>query len=383
LEERAVSDEKQLPPLTRRQVLAGGVALAGAGVGAAALWPLRHSIRAALLGAPPTPARPTPLPYPTQTPRPPGTTWPWTFAPHNPVLDIDPSSGWELGAVYDPSVVRLDDGSLRMWYSTRGSQPSSIALASDATGTGDHWTRVRVEPVLTPAPPESYPYPSITRPSVVALPGGGWRMWYSTQGSSGAAGTAWIGAATSSDGVTWQKHGSPVLAPRDPWEKQALQCPNVRYDATSGLFQMWYSGGDQYEPDAIGYATSPDGIVWTRSPANPIYTPTAGWEDYKVGSFQVHRVGDWYYAFYNAFQREPFVSRIGMARSRDGVGGWQRHPSNPLISPGPPGSWNARMIYKPTALWNARAGHWDVWFNASMLLNQAERIGHAWSDRVW
>ena len=27
---------------------------------------------------------------------------------------------------------------------------------------------------------------------------------------------------------------------------------------------MWYSGGEQYEPDAIGYATSKDGIDWTK-----------------------------------------------------------------------------------------------------------------------
>ncbi len=366
--------------MSRRQALTGGLALAGAGAFGFLLSPLPHMLRTYLVGTPPGP---TPMPYPTETPRPPGTTWPWSFAPNNPVLDVAPSSGWETAAVYDPSVVRLADGSLRMWYSTRGSRPASIALASDVTGTGDHWTRLRPDPVLTPDPPEVYPYASITRPSVVALPSGGWRMWYSTQGGSGAVGVAWIGTATSPDGIAWQKHGQPVLAARNPWEKQALQCPNVRYDAASGLFQMWYCGGDEYEPDAVGFATSPDGLVWTRSPANPIYGPTSGWEGYKIGSFQVHRVGDWYYAFYNAFQRDPFVSRIGMARSRDGVGGWERHPANPLLSPGPPGSWDARMIYKPTALWNERAGHWDAWFNASMVLNQIERIGHAWSDRVW
>ncbi|HLY64695.1 MAG TPA: hypothetical protein VKU60_04095, partial [Chloroflexota bacterium] len=132
----------------------------------------------------------------------------------------------------------------------------------------------------------------------------------------------------------------------------------------------------------VGYATSPDGIGWARLP-QPIYTPSSGWEDNKIGSFQVHHVEDWYYAFYNAFEGRPFVSRIGMARSRDGVTAWERHPNNPVLSPGPRGSWNAAMVYKPTALWDEQRGRWDVWFNASDTLDGIERIGHAWSEGVW
>ena len=366
---------------TRRELLAGGIVVVGIGaVGAGALWELRDSIQVALHPPPPTP---TPVPYPTQTPRPLAATWPWSFSPRNPVLNIVPSSPWENSAVYDPCVLLMPDGSLWMWYSTRGgTEPSSIGLAIDRTGSGDQFTRAHPDPILTPTPPEQYPYGGITRPAVVAVPGG-WRMWYSTQSKPSPVGTAWIGTATSADGISWRKHGAPVLAPSAPWEGQALQCPNVRFDDATGLFQMWYCGGEQYEPDKVGFATSPDGITWTRSTSNPIYVPSSGWEDYKIGSFQVHRVGDWYYAFYNAFQRDPFVSRVGMARSRDGITAWEHHPANPLLSPGAPGSWDARMVYKPTALWNAQRSRWDVWFNASMILNSAERIGHAWSDRIW
>jgi beta-1,2-mannobiose phosphorylase / 1,2-beta-oligomannan phosphorylase len=202
-------------------------------------------------------------------------------------------------------------------------------------------------------------------------------------GPSSPAGVSWIGTATSPDGVHWRKHGAPVLSPQEPWEKQALQCPNVVFDAASGLFQMWYSGGDQYEPDAVGFATSADGVQWTRHAGNPIFAPSGGWEDDKIGSFQVRRVGGWYYAFYNAFQHAPFVSRIGMARSPDGVTNWERHPANPIISVGQRGSWDAAMVYKPTALWDAQRGRWDVWFNASQRLNHEERIGHAWSEGIW
>ena len=36
---------------------------------------------------------------------------------------------------------------------------------------------------------------------------------------------------------------------------------------------MWYSGGEQNEPNAIGYATSPDGLTWTKHGSNPVFVP--------------------------------------------------------------------------------------------------------------
>ena len=50
-------------------------------------------------------------------------------------------------------------------------------------------------------------------------------------------------------------------------------CPNVIWDESARLFRMWYSGGDQYEPDAIGYAFSTDGLHWTKHPGNPVFQP--------------------------------------------------------------------------------------------------------------
>ncbi|HZU75162.1 MAG TPA: hypothetical protein VFA70_00255, partial [Dehalococcoidia bacterium] len=268
---------------------------------------------------------------------------------------------------------------LRMWYSTRASRrPASIALAVDATGTGDHFVPLPGDPDLQPTPRESLPYDAITRPAVLRA-GDGWRMWYSVVGDN----TAWIGTASSPDGRRWTKHGSPVLRAELPWELEGVCCPNVQYDPASGRYLMWYSAGHIYEPNAVGFATSPDGLTWTRHGGDPIYTATTGWEDGQIGSFQVTRVGDWYYAFYNAFQRQPFISRIGMARSRDGVTGWQRHPDNPILAPGAPGTWDGAMIYKPAALWDATRNRWDVWFNASARLNEHERIGHMWRDGVW
>ena len=45
-------------------------------------------------------------------------------------------------------------------------------------------------------------------------------------------------------------------------------CPHVIWDEEMKLFRMWYSGGEQYEPNAIGYATSPDGLPMRPSLTN-------------------------------------------------------------------------------------------------------------------
>jgi beta-1,2-mannobiose phosphorylase / 1,2-beta-oligomannan phosphorylase len=364
------------PRLSRRQLLlgVGGLALGGAAGG---LGLATTSLGTRVNNRLPCGVRAVEPPELLRRPVAPG----WQVSSHNPVLDVAADPGWERGAVFDPCVVRLDDGSLAMWYSTRGTM-SCIGLAHDPTGSGDVWVRSGPNPVLAPDPPEQPPYAEITRPSVVRTQTG-WRMWYSVSGPDAGSGNAWIGTATSEDGMTWRKHGRPVLTPSEPWEKSAVQCPNVEYDAESGVYHMWYSGGGLYEPDAAGYARSSDGLTWTRHPSNPIYAPSESWENYKIGSFQVRRVGGWYYAFYNAFQREPLISRIGLARSQDGVSNWERHPSNPILTPDNPCMWNAAMVYKPTVLWDQQRQHWDVWFNASMRRDAEERIGHAWSQGLW
>ena len=53
-------------------------------------------------------------------------------------------------------------------------------------------------------------------------------------------------------------------------------------------------------------------------------------------------------------------ARIGLARSRDGRRGWERHPANPIISPGE-GRWDGDAVYKPYAILDG--GRWLLWYN--------------------
>ena len=107
---------------------------------------------------------------------------------------------------------------------------------------------------------------------------------------------------------------------------------------------MWYSAGEQYEPNAIGYATSPDGRHWSKHKGNPIFrpAPNSDWEKDRVTACQVVRQGDWHVLFYIGFADRD-RAQIGLARSKDGITNWERHPANPIIRPGKD-RWDADAV---------------------------------------
>ena len=208
----------------------------------------------------------------------------------------------------------------------------------------------------------------INRPVVVKREDG-YHLFYTGQ----AKGHSAIGYATSPDGIVWKRMSDrPVLSPEKPWEKVAVMCPHVLWDAQNGVFRMWYSGGEQNEPNAIGYATSTNGLHWTKHPANPVFTPdiNLAWEKHKVTACQVERVGDWYVMFYIGFRDEPHA-QIGIARSRDGITNWQRHPANPIIRPGE-NQWDHTPATSPTPSTTGASGCCGITADTA-----------AWSRSVW
>jgi len=282
----------------------------------------------------------------------------WRKYAHNPVL------GGSLGVCFDVSLLN-EDGKYRMWFSWRNKE--SIALAESTDGI--HWGSPAI--VLGPNPTTQWEE-DINRP-VVIRKGNSYFMWYTGQ----AREHSWIGLATSSDGTHWERAASvPVLSPEQPWEKVAVMCPCVVWDETLRSFRMWYSGGEQYEPDAIGYTTSPDGRRWKKLTANPIFMadPEIAWERYKVTGCQVLRHGTWHYMFYIGF-RDIDHAQIGVARSRDGITGWQRLAANPIIQPGI-NQWDHDACYKPYAIFDGQ--RWLLWYNGRR--GSVEQIGLAFHD---
>jgi predicted GH43/DUF377 family glycosyl hydrolase len=282
----------------------------------------------------------------------------WVKYEKNPVL------GGSLGTCFDVSVLREGE-KYRMWFSWRPKK--SIALVESKDGLT--WGEASI--VLGPNKSSGWE-DEVNRP-VVIKDGGMYRLWYTGQ----AKGKSWIGYATSKDGTSWERaSGKPVLSPEQPWEGVAVMCPHVLYDDKEKVYRLWYSGGEQYEPNAIGYATSEDGLKWTKHEKNPVFRPEAknAWEKERVTGCQVVKQGDWYVMFYIGFADKDHA-QIGLARSKDGITQWERHPANPIVRPGK-GQWDEDAVYKPYAIFDGK--RWLLWYNGRK--GGVEQIGVAIHD---
>lgn len=283
----------------------------------------------------------------------------WVKCPDNPVL------GGDLGVCFDISMIqtRLDDGIVyKMWFSWR----TKKSIAYTESRDGIHWNAPKI--VLSPAGNWEQ---DLNRPGVV-FKDGTYHLWYTGQ----ALGQSRIGYATSPDGLSWTRvQNEPVLVSEQAWEKVAVMCPHVLWDEPEKVYKMWYSAGEQYEPNAIGYATSSDGIHWAKRKSNPIFVanPETDWEKHKVTAAQVFIHNGWYYMFYIGFANEN-LARIGIARSRDGVTNWERLPGNPIISPDAQ-KWDADACYKPFVLYDETNDCWRLWYNGRR--GHVEQIGMA------
>jgi predicted GH43/DUF377 family glycosyl hydrolase len=288
----------------------------------------------------------------------PETSGGWRKYEQNPVL------GGPLGTCFDVAVLR-ENKKYRMWFSWRPKKSVALVESDD----GIHWS----PPAIVLGPNEATDWESdINRPVVVHRQDG-YHMWYTGQ----ARKQSWIGYARSTDGRAWQRvFAKPVLAPEAPWEKAAVMCPHVIWDQSTGQFRMWYSGGEQYEPDAIGYASSSDGVTWNKHASNPIFQsdPNIAWEKHKVTACQVEAQNGWFLMFYIGF-RDVDHAQIGIARSRDGITHWERLPANPVIRPGE-NQWDHDACYKPFAVFDG--SKWLLWYNGRH--GGVEQIGLAYHD---
>jgi predicted GH43/DUF377 family glycosyl hydrolase len=197
----------------------------------------------------------------------------WTPDPANPVLEPGVSGSWDDHSIIDASVI-YDGMSFHMWYGAgRAGEPTWVGYATSADGSD--WTKYEFNPLtgLGPGPPGAWDELG-TAPSTVLDDGGNYHMWYTGMNTGGL----WqIGYASSPDGLAWTKHPDQVLWPSEAWEGESVYRPEV-VDYGSG-FAMWYTGfRTDTAPNplaAIGYAVSTDGINWGRWNQNPVFSP--GW----------------------------------------------------------------------------------------------------------
>lgn len=274
----------------------------------------------------------------------------------------------ETGTVFD-AYTWMDKGRYRMDFSWRTKGACAVTFSDD----GICWEK----PVITlDFDPESGWEDCINRNCVIIVDGV-YKMWYT--GQSHQVSYSYIGYAESADGIHFHKVcEEPVMIPEFPWEGPSVMNPCVIYE--EGIYKMWYSAGETYEPNATGYATSEDGIHWKKARINPIFTrdKVKEYENNRVGGCQVIRTGDMGYLMFYIGYKDIHTACICVARSQNGVTQWERSVLNPIISP-EEGTWDCESCYKPTVIWNEKEQKWMLWYNGRRKWD--EYIGYAEYDR--
>ncbi|MGD8778593.1 MAG: hypothetical protein PVH88_06475 [Ignavibacteria bacterium] len=281
---------------------------------------------------------------------------------------------WEEGdginwTVYDNNPV-LDLGSSGEWDDVYITSPSVIYngttyemwyAAYDGTNyrigyasssDGINWSKYSNNPVLDLGASNEWDYYNVSHPTVI-YNGTSYEMWYNGYDGS----YSYIGYASSSDGINWTKYsGNPIIKGNASWEANMVGHPNVLFDGTT--YEMWYSASDgtNYR---IGYATSSDGINWSTYSGNPILDLGAddSWDDLHVFAPNVILDGENYKMWYTGNDGTSY--RIGYTASSDGIN-WSTYSGNPILDLGTDGSWNDIGILTPTVLYNGIS--YKMWF---------------------
>ena len=136
---------------------------------------------------------------------------------------------------------------------------------------------------------------------------------------------------------TWTTHKNPIFSGsgHGTWDKHVFH-PMVFHNTDSSRYEMWYAGSygpdvSGWFPYSIGLAYSPDGITWTKYAGNPVLSPTVGsWDASALQPGWVAREGGQYKMWYAGVANN--IIKIGYATSSDGIN-WTKNP-NPILSAG-------------------------------------------------
>ena len=199
-----------------------------------------------------------------------------------------------------------------------------------------------------------------TGPRVVLVMGpSDYRIWYEAVSSDGI--TA-VGYATSTDGLTWTKRGL-VMSPGLSWEKSEVSPNSILVE--NGTFVMYYHGGGYPGPGGvrlgnglIGRATSSDGITWTKI-ATPVLTigSSGAFDDDQVAEPRVIALAGGYRMYFTGRNAASGTTALGVADSTDGIT-WTKDSRNPIMATSQWGNfWGGAFFHE--------GDQWHLWHGVS------------------
>jgi len=242
----------------------------------------------------------------------------------NPIFEAD-GNGFDAWGVGRSVVIKVDTAWL-LYYDGITSSPhfgpdTTIGLATSVSPYGP-WSRFE-NPVMEIGSSGEWDYGFVDASSIVVTDTG-FAFYYTGSDMTFPSGTFQTGLALSADGINWTKYDDPTTttppyAESDPviqptpgsWDQFSIWGVSVLRNDT--LWETFYDGGF-----AFGYATSPNGVDWTKDTMNPVFTPSqdphAG-NIIEIPSVVLYNIQDtvYYYMYYDY----GTSSGIGFARDTD------------------------------------------------------------------
>lgn len=223
---------------------------------------------------------------------------------NNPIIPWNTIHSDDIG-VEHPTILKQD--SYKMWFNTVEANFQNFHLYYSSSTDGFTWNKF--SPLSFDLSSSTWDSLGMGAPMVIFNSQQNlYHLWYVAKGNYNGS-TRWrIGYATSTDGLSWTKHPAPVLESIGGWEGSDVGNPSVLFE--NGTYHMWYHGDF-----GIGHATSPNGTDWTRDPENPVLVPTIGtFDSQRVFNPYVLKINDVYYMWYTGIDNNGRW-QIGLATS--------------------------------------------------------------------
>ena len=183
-------------------------------------------------------------------------------------------------------------------------------------------------------------------------------LWHSNEGSGLTAGDSSCNGNNAALQQPWTKNAAnPVinLGGVGAWDSINAVYNTVINDA--GTYKMWY-GGDDGTNWRIGYATSADGIAWTKYASNPVLGLGAlAPDDNGVLPGTVINDAGTYKMWYSC--DDSVAWRICYATSADGVRG--RDAGNPVLNVGASGTWDDFEVFSSSVI--KEGSTYKMWYH--------------------
>jgi predicted GH43/DUF377 family glycosyl hydrolase len=185
----------------------------------------------------------------------------------------------------------------------------------------------------------NYEYAGVAHPYVI-YDEGIYKMWYTSVEPSA---TGRIFYATSSDGINWTKRVIPVLSPSsNGFDNRAVTMAKVI--KAGNMYYLFYGSRGNNFPVCIGLAASTDGINWVKK-EYPILQRTLEWEN-ELYPADIVYANNKYYLYYYSNNTSFSNVKIGLAVSSDGMNFVKE--SNPIITADL--SWEGGCLTSPSVI---------------------------------